>query len=144
MRALLSVVAVVAAILAFPVAAQRASIAPWVTGEILLKKLEPVSPKDVPWSPQSGVTREELAAIHTHTNVEYVRGFIDALHDATEGKAWCYSDKYQVPKPAAFWDESRWGLGRLPATERKRSASELLPEIWRAKWPCPSEQRRKP
>jgi hypothetical protein len=131
-------------LIAWPAAAQHASVAPWVTGEKLLRKLEPVSPQDVPWTPQSGVSREELAAMHTHTNIEYVRGFVEALHDATEGTAWCYSDKYQVPSPQTFWDESRWGLGRLSSAEKKRSASELLPAIWRAKWPCLAEKRRNP
>lgn len=118
--------------------------APWVSGEQLLRKLEPVSPQEVPWSPQSRASREELAAVHTHANIEYVRGYVEALHDATEGKAWCYSDKYQAPNPEAFWDESRWGLARLSALERKRSASESLPAIWHAKWPCPAAQGRKP
>jgi hypothetical protein len=131
-------------LIAWPAAAQHASVAPWVTGEKLLRKLEPVSPQDVPWTPQSGVSREELAAMHTHTNIEYVRGFVEALHDATEGTVWCYSDKYQAPNPQTFWDESRWGLGRLSSAEKKRSASELLPAIWRAKWPCPAEKRRNP
>lgn len=130
--------------LALPAVAQHASVAPWVTGEQLLRKLEAVKPQDVPWTPNSGVSREELAAMHTHTNIEYVRGYIEALHDATEGKAWCYSDKYQAPNPETFWDESRWGLGRLTAAESKRSASELLPAIWRAKWPCQTGQRSKP
>lgn len=130
--------------LALPAAAQHASVAPWVTGEQLLRKLEAVSPRDVPWTPNSGVSREELAAMHTRTNIEYVRGYVEALHDATEGKTWCYRDKSQTPNPETFWDESRWGLGRLSMAERKRGASELLPAIWRAKWPCQDRQRRKP
>jgi hypothetical protein len=131
-------------VLALPAAAQHARAAPWVTGEQLLRKLEPVRPQDVPWTPQSGVSRDELAAMHTRTNVEYVRGYVEALHDATEGRNWCYSDKHQVPSPETFWEESRWGLGRLSAGERRRSASELLSAIWRGKWPCQDEQRRKP
>ena len=132
------------AVFALPASAQHANVAPWVTGEQLLRKLDAVSPQQVPWTPHSGVSREELAAMHTHTNIEYVRGFVEALHDATEGTTWCYSDKYQTPNPENFWDESRWGLGRLTAAERKRSAAELLPNIWRAKWPCRAGQGRKP
>lgn len=127
-----------------PAVAQHASVAPWVTGEQLLRKRDAVSPQDVPWTPDSRVSREELAALHMHANIEYVRGYVEALHDATEGTAWCYSDKYQAPNPETFWNESRWGLGRLSPAERKRSASDLLPAIWRAKWHCPSGQRRKP
>lgn len=124
--------------------AQRAAVAPWMTGEQLLKKLEPVSPQDVPWTPQSGVSRDELAALHTHSNIEYAHGYVDAMHDASEGKVWCFNDKYQTPNPADVWDESRWGLARLTAVQRKRGAAALLADIWRAKWPCPASTRRMP
>ena len=130
--------------LVLPAAAQHANAAPWVTGEQLLRKLAAVSPQEVPWTPQSGISREELAAMHTRTNIEYVRGYVEALHDATEGKAWCYRDAQRVPTPETFWDESRWGLGRLSPTQKTRSAAELLPAIWGEKWPCPTGQRRKP
>jgi hypothetical protein len=130
--------------LAGPAFAQPVSQLAWMTGEKLLKKLDPVNPRDVPWTPQSGVSRDELAAMHTHSNIEYARGYIEALHDATEGKDWCYDTKHQTPNPGGFWDESRWGLFHLSDAQKKRSAAELLPEIWRAKWPCPSGQRGKP
>jgi hypothetical protein len=141
MRALL---VLLGGMLSLPAFAQRTAVTPWVTGAQLLGKLEPVNPTDVPWTPRSGVSREELAAMHTHTNIEYARGYIEALHDATEGRVWCYDDKHKVPNPDTFWDESRWGLGRLSAADRKRSAAELLPVIWREKWPCHAELRRKP
>jgi hypothetical protein len=131
-------------VLVLPATAQHASVAPWVTGALLLGKLEAVSPQAVPWTPQSGISREELAAIHTQANIQYVRGYVEALHDATEGKAWCYSDAHKIPTPENFWDESRWGLGRLSDAQKKRSAAELLPAIWGEKWPCPTGQRRKP
>lgn len=124
--------------------AQHAAMAPWMTGEQLLKKLEAVSPQDVPWTPQSGVSRAELAALNTHSNVEYARGYVDAMHDATEGHIWCFNDKSQTPNPGDFWDESRWGLARLSAGQKKRGAAALLSEIWRAKWPCPTTKRRTP
>jgi hypothetical protein len=118
-----------------------AQAVPWLTGEALLQKLREVSPQSVPWSPQSGISREELAMHYTRENIQYAHGYVEALHDATEGKVWCYDDKHEVPNPDDFWDESRWGLARLTPAQRQRSAAELLPEIWRAKWPCRSRRR---
>jgi hypothetical protein len=132
----------IALALAGPAFAQPVSQAPWMTGEKLLKKLDPVNPRDVPWTPQSGGSREELAALHTSTNIEYARGYVAALHDATEGKVWCFDAQHQTPNDEDFWNASRWGLAGLPADQRRRSAAELLPQIWRAKWPCP--QRGQP
>jgi hypothetical protein len=124
--------------------AQPAALAPWVTGEILLKKLQPVDPRRVPWSPKSNVSREEQAAMHTNTNVQFARGYVAALHDATEGKVWCFNPKNQTPNDEDFWDASRWGLAQLPAKQLPHNAADLLPAIWRVKWPCPDEHRRKP
>ena len=128
--------------LAFPVLAQRASVAPWVTGEQLVRKLDAVDARDVPWTRQSHLSRDELAALHTHANVEFVRGYIAALHDATEGRTWCFSDKTLSPNPDVFWDESRWRLASLPAIQKKRAAADLLPAIWRTAWPCPIDSGR--
>lgn len=114
--------------------------APWMTGARLLGKLEPVSPQAVPWTPKSNMSREELAALHSHANLEYVRGYVEALHDATEGRVWCYDARHEIPNPEDFWNESRWGLANLPVDQRKRNSAELLPEIWRAKWPCPGRR----
>lgn len=137
-------VLLLALVLASPgIQAQRAAVAPWMTGEQLLRKLDEVSPQDVPWTPQSSVSREELAALHTYSNVEFARGYVHALHDATEGKAWCFNNKHLTPNPSDFWDESRWGLARLSPEQKKRNAADLLPAIWRAKWPCPATSTRR-
>lgn len=133
-----ALVAVVMAAAAAASQAQSVSRAPWVTGELLLKRLEPVSPSAVPWSSSSKMSREELADLHTQTNVEFVQGYIAGLHDATEGKVWCYNVRYQNPKPDTFWDESRWGLHRLTPAQLKGNAADLLAGVWRAKWPCPA------
>jgi hypothetical protein len=130
-------------VLAVPCCAQPAAVVSWMTGARLLKKLEPVSPQDVPWTPKSAVSREELAALHTNTNIEFARGYVAALHDATVGKTWCFDAQHQTPNDEDFWDTSRWRLAGLPVDQRQRNAAELLPEIWRAKWPCPSSSRRK-
>lgn len=120
---------------------QAAAPAPRMTGERLLKRLASVDPATVPWGPASKGSREELAYVHTVTNVEFVQGYVAALYDATEGKAWCYNAKYKVPKPDTFWDESRWGLHRLSPAQLQRNAADLLVEIWRDKWPCPPSQQ---
>lgn len=137
------VVLLLALALATPASqAQRVAVAPWMTGERLLKRLESVDPASVPWGPDSKISRDELAYHHTVANVEFVQGYVAALHDATEGKAWCYNEKYKIPKPDTFWDESRWGLRRLSPEQLKQSAPDLLVEIWRQKWPCPPNHQR--
>jgi hypothetical protein len=130
-----SLVMLLALVMVIPVS-QAVAPAPRMTGEGFLKRLENVDPASVPWGPDSKGTREELAYLHTVNNVEFVRGYIDALYDATEGTAWCYRAKSKTPKPDTFWDESRWGLNRLPPEQLKRNAAALLVEIWRQKWPC--------
>jgi hypothetical protein len=123
--------------------AQRAAVAPWMTGERLLQRLAPTDPSNVILSPHSVLpTKPLVAEHHSMMNREFVQGYITAIHDATEGKAWCYNEHYKSPKPDTFWDESRWGLHRLSPVELKRNAADLLVEIWREKWPCPAEQRR--
>lgn len=115
----------------------------WMTGEHLLKRLEPVDPATVPWRPDSKWSREELAEQQAVVNTEFVRGFVAALHDATEGRSWCFNHAYKVPKPDTFWEESRWGLARLAPAQLKGNAADLLVDIWRQKWPCqPKSQRR--
>jgi hypothetical protein len=118
--------------------------APRMTGERLLERLENIDPAMVAWGPNSKGTREELAYLQTVRNIEFVQGYVAALYDATEGRDWCYNPKYKSPKPDTFWDESRWGLHRLPPAQLKRNAADLLVAIWREKWPCVSiEQGRR-
>lgn len=116
---------------------------PWMTGQRLLTLLEPVSPDAVSWSSDSKFTKDELAVHYTTANVEYVRGYIAALHDATEWKSWCPNPQYKVPKPDTFWDESRWGLASLSPAQLQHNAADLLVDIWRRKWPCPSSYKRR-
>jgi hypothetical protein len=112
--------------------------APRMTGERLLKKLIPIEAKTMSPDPTGKLTQAELASLHTMWNVEFVQGYLAALYDETEGKAWCYDAKSKTPKPDTFWDESRWGLHRLTAIQLKQNAATLLVEVWRQKWPCPS------
>lgn len=117
--------------------------APRMTGERLLNLLAPVDPSAIPPDPSGKLSRAELASLRAMRNVEFVQGYLAALYDETEGKAWCYNARYKVPKPDTFWDESRWGLHRLAPTELKRNAANLLVEVWSEKWPCPVEQPRR-
>ncbi len=110
--------------------------APRMTGERLLKKLEPVEARTLAPDPEGRLTKEELASVQTMRNVEFVQGYLAALYDETEGKAWCYDSKSKTPKPDTFYDESRWGLHRFTPAQLKRNATVLLVEVWRKKWPC--------
>jgi hypothetical protein len=76
-------------------------------------------------------------------NREFVEGYIYAVHDATVGKAWCYSEQHQVPSQEAIWDEAQAGPRRLSSSQLLRNASDLLVEIWSAKWPCTDQRRKK-
>jgi hypothetical protein len=127
--------------LAIP-AGQASQAAPAVTGEHLLRRLAPVDPADVNFRPGGVLRTRALVAEHRETmNQQYVEGYIEAVHDATEGTKWCFNQKYQTPNPDTLWRESKAGLGRLSSAQLRRRASDLLVEIWREKWPCPSVQR---
>ena len=116
--------------------------APRMTGERLLKKLEPIDAAAISPDPAGKFTQGELASLHSMRNVEFVQGYLAALYDETEGKAWCYDAKSKTPKPDTFWDESRWGLHRLTPVQLKQNAARLLVEVWRQKWPCPANRSR--
>lgn len=123
--------------------AQRPATAPRMTGERLIVKLTPVDPASITPNPRSVLTATDLAEYRGITNREFVEGYISAVYDATEGRTWCRNEKNRTPKPDTLWDESRFGLHRLPPEQLKRNAAELLVEIWREKWPCPDGERRK-
>ncbi len=113
------------------------ALTPRMSGERLLKQLEPVEAGAIA-EPAGKFSKDELASLRTMRNVEFVQGYLAAVYDQTEGTAWCYDPKSKTPKPDTLWDESRWALHRLSATQLKRNAAELLTEIWREKWPCSS------
>lgn len=124
--------------------AQRLTIGPRMTGERLVAKLALVMPTDMTAHATSDVpTREQLAEFRTIINYNFFEGYITSLHDATEGRAWCYNTTYQIPKGDALVDASRDVLLSLPAEQLKRNAADLLIELWSAKWPCPAERRQK-
>jgi len=61
--------------------------------------------------------------------------YIHGVHDATEGKSWCYGHVGK-PKPDILEDAAIDGIRGLPRRQLKRNASDLIVEIWRARYPC--------
>lgn len=115
--------------------AQRADVTPWMTGERLVKLMGNVDPATVSWTPDSPFRSRAIAAEYRDlVNGEFVHGYIHAVHDASEGKAWCWS-QYK-PKPHEMDADVRHTLQRTTAAQLKRSAAELIVEHWRKKYPC--------
>ena len=123
--------------------AQHLTIGPRITGERLIAKLRPVDPATVTPNQGSGLTKESLVEFYGIVNYNFYDGYITALHDATEGRAWCYNKKYKIPKGDALSDETRQALFSLSSEQLKRNAAELLVEIWSAKWPSPAREWRR-
>ncbi|SDF79278.1 hypothetical protein SAMN05428966_12228 [Massilia sp. PDC64] len=129
--------------LASPCNAQPAGVTPWMTGHRLVKLLGNVDPAAVNWTPDSPFrTRAIAAEFEDARNRELVRGFIHGVHDATEGKAWCWSARYK-PAPDELEEDARRALQQMSDTQLKRNAADLIVEGWRTKWPCPVDQRSK-
>ncbi|WP_198120588.1 Rap1a/Tai family immunity protein [Massilia rhizosphaerae] len=123
-------------------AAQHADVTPWMTGERLVKLLGNVDPATLHSAPTSPFRTRAIAAEYRDlTNGEFVHGYIQAVHDATEGKEWCWSDKYQ-PHPDELEADARQALQLMSDTQLKRNAAVLIAEVWRNKWPCPATKRR--
>jgi hypothetical protein len=134
----LQVAIALAAVVAMPCAAQHANKLPWMTGEHLVKLWGNVDPSAVVWSASSPFRTRAIAAEYQDmANGELAHGYILGIHDATEGKAWCWNDKYQ-PHPDELESDVRNALQRMPDAQLKGNAAELITEVWRKKWPCPN------
>lgn len=113
-----------------------------MTGEALVKLMGNVDPAHVSWSPASPFRTRAIAADYIDmSNGEFVRGFIQGVHDATQGKEWCPGAQVR-PLPHEMDADARSALQRLPAAQRKLGAADLIVAAWRTSWPCPSGQRR--
>jgi hypothetical protein len=124
------------AMLALPASAQHASVTPWMTGARLVKLLGNVDPASVNWTPAHPIRSRALAADYIDMlNRESFHAYVLAVHDATEGRCWCWSDKYR-PKPHELEADAREALQRMPDEQLKRNAADLIVEVWRARWPC--------
>jgi hypothetical protein len=116
--------------------AQPVAQIPWMTGAQLVKLLGNVDPAKISWSEDSPFRSRAIAAEYIDmANGRFVSGYIQAVHDATEGKEWCWSERYH-PKPDELEADARNSLQRMSDAELKRSASALIVEVWRRKWPC--------
>lgn len=122
--------------------AQPVSELPWMTGQRLVKLLGNVDPRTVDWPPDSPFRSRAIAAeFHDMANGEFVHGYIQAVHDASEGKEWCWSQ--HMPKPDELVDEARRSLQRMTDAQLKQNAAALIAEVWRKKFPCPVESKRR-
>lgn len=122
--------------------AQPVSTAPWMTGERLVKLMGNANAADVTWTPDSPFRSKALAAEYRDMlNGQFVQGYIHALHDATEGREWCWSQ--HKPKPDTLISAAMDSLQRMPDVQLKRNAAELVVEVWRKTWPCAAHTRRK-
>ena len=101
--------------------AQPKATAPWMTGERLVELYE---------ARREGETgsAEKLREMQADASVE-------GVHDATEGKGWCYSQKYK-PKPSTIQEHVIWDLRALPAKQLKRNAADLIVELLARRYPC--------
>lgn len=124
-----------------PCGAQPAAPAPQKFGGDLVKLMGHVDPATVAWSPASPFRSRAIAAEYLDmSNGEFVRGFIQGVRAATEGKAWCPGAQVR-PLPHEMDADARHALQRLSAAQLKRSAADLITEAWRATWPCPADNQ---
>ena len=126
--------------LTVPCVAQLPAPSPQMTGEALVKLMGNVDPAQVTWSPASPFRTRAIAAEYIDmSNGEFVRGFIQGVHGATQGKEWCPGAQVR-PLPHEMDADARRALQRLPAAELKRGAAELIAAVWRKSWPCPGQR----
>jgi hypothetical protein len=110
--------------------AQPVSVAPWMTGQRLVELAAwPANARDnIDLTPRQRMDQELVAM------------FVVGVHDATEGKGWCYSQTAK-PKPGTLHELAIDKLRALPSEQLKRAAADLIVETWRAKYPCPAERK---
>lgn len=118
--------------LTLPLYAQSLKDGPWMTGERLLRMLT---------YPPGAKNNFDLTP-DQYIDSERARSYIDGVHDMSEGKSWCYSERYQ-PGDEALHADVVMGLRKLPPGQLKRNAADLIVEIWGKRWPC-ADRRRQP
>ncbi|HEY0490760.1 MAG TPA: Rap1a/Tai family immunity protein, partial [Telluria sp.] len=75
-------------------------------------------------------------------NGEFVHGYIQAVHDASEGREWCWTNS--KPKPHTLIEDTRRHLQQLPHAELRSNAAALIVEHWRKRFPCSTKAERRP
>ncbi|GAB3416578.1 hypothetical protein NX774_12290 [Massilia agilis] len=115
----------IAAALAAHAHAQLAAVSPWMTGERLLELAKwPDGARDnLDLTPRQNLAQQQ-AKLYLH-----------GVHDATEGKAWCYSAETR-PKPAVLESAALDALRSMPPSQLKRNAADLVVQAWASAWPC--------
>lgn len=113
------------ALAASTVAAQPVSVAPWMTGEHLLEL----------YALPAGAKSEADLTPRQYVDLRSAQLYLHGVHDATEGREWCYDRKYR-PKPDVIEDAALAALRALPPEQLRHSAAELIVVAWRNKWPC--------
>ena len=106
-----------------------------MTGERLVKLMGNVDSASLTWTPESPFRSRAIAAQYRDlVNGEFVNGYIQAVHDTSEGKAWCWSES--KPKPDEMDADIRHTLQRMTDAQLQRNAADLIVEHWRKKYPC--------
>jgi hypothetical protein len=124
----------------------------FVTGQRLIDQFDPsIKPKMlysqdgtfVAKLPAQGWANDAERMHHIRSiDAENGRWYIHAVFDEGRGKNFCFSEK-ERPDDETFYEDVIRDLRAFPAVQlQRRSASELLTEIWRRKWPCGRDLRR--
>lgn len=124
-----------------PCLAQAGGEAAEVTGEYLVGRLGNIDPVTVSWTPDSPFRTQAIAAEYLEmSNREFVRGYIRAVHDATEGTGWCANGSRR-PLLHELDADARQALQRLPRAELSKNAATLIVNVWKKTWPCSGKRR---
>ena len=136
-------VLVLGVVLAAPnIRAQPAADRPLMTGEHLVKLMGNIDHRTVNWTPDSPFPSRAIAAEYLDmVNGEFVHGYIQAVHDASEGRDWCWS--HSKPKPHILIEDVRRHLQQMATAKLHRNASALIVEYWRDQFPCVIQVERR-
>jgi hypothetical protein len=124
----------------------------FVTGQRLVDQFDPTIRPKVLYAPD-GTFVAKLPSGGWETDAERVRHirsidaengrwYIHAVFDAGRGKAFCFRE-HERPDDETFYEDLIRELRAFPREQlQRRSAADLISEIWRRKWPCSTAQRR--
>lgn len=124
---------IVAFALAAPSNAQPVSVAPWMTGQDLVDMFDR----------RSGATNALQLSPAEYLREQKAASYMDGVHDATEGKSWCYSYEFK-PTPDAIHGQIVEDLRAMRPARLKRSAADLIAEVLHKRYPCPPLKRSNP
>lgn len=122
-----------AAVMPLACMAQPVAVAPWMTGAALVELYDGGDVSDIK-AGYGHFTREDRIDLRREMAKARARAYVDGIHDATEGKQWCFDPA--KPAPSSLHDEVFWTLRAMPSSELRRNAGDLIVDIWRRNWPC--------